>query len=103
MIVWSGRGALSVLVLIASFVLFNSIIPRAYSDYAFVLSFFSAGAFSWFMGKKWNDAGPKVLIDKATGKEIQLEPNHSLFWIKMHYWGIIFGILGVVVLIQAVL
>jgi hypothetical protein len=101
MIVWSGRGALSVLVLVVSFVLFNSIIPKAYGDYAFVLGFFCAGAFSWFFGKKWNEEQSRTFVDKATGQEIAVSPNHSLFWIKMQYWGIIFGAFGLIVLVQA--
>jgi hypothetical protein len=101
MIVWSGRGVFSLLVLVVTFVLFNSIIPRAYSDYAFVAGLFSAAAFSWFFGKKWNEEQSRTFVDKATGQEVMVSPNHSLFWIKMQYWGIIFGALGLIILIQA--
>ncbi|WP_020530006.1 hypothetical protein [Flexithrix dorotheae] len=100
MVVWSGRGILSVLVLIVSFVLGVKLFPPAYSDYAFVLAFFLAGAFSWFMGKKWNEKEGRTVIDKATGQEIVFKPNHSLFWIKMQYWAFIFGAFGLLFLVQ---
>lgn len=100
MIVWSGKGILSVLVLVASFVLLVNIIPQAQGNYAFVLSFLIAGAFSWFMGKKWNEGEARTIIDKATGQELILKPNHSLFWIKMQYWGVIFGAFGLIFLLQ---
>lgn len=100
MIVWSGRGILSVLVLVVSFVLFTSILPQELGDYGIVVGFFATGAFSWFMGKKWNEADGRTMIDKASGQEVHLTPNHSLFWIKMQYWGPVFGILGIVILIQ---
>jgi hypothetical protein len=100
MIVWSGRGALSAIVLIVVFVLFAQILPSAYSDYAFVVALFSTAGFSWFMGKKWHGEPGRMVIDKATGQEIEIKPHHSLFWIKMEYWGVIFGVLGLVILIQ---
>jgi hypothetical protein len=100
MIVWSGKGFLSVLVLVVSFALLANILPKEQGDYAFVSAFFIAGAFSWFMGKKWNEQNGRTVIDKATGQEILLKENHSLFWIKMQYWGFIFGAFGLVILIQ---
>jgi len=99
MIVWSGRGFLSVLVLILSFMFLVAIVPRDQSEYVFTLSFFTAGLFSWFMGKKWNEQEGRIFIDKTTGQEINFKPNHSLFWIKMQYWGIIFGVIGLLILL----
>jgi hypothetical protein len=100
MIVWSGRGILAVIVLIASFVLSVLVFPTEQVDYAVVLACFITGAFSWFMGKKWNEEGGQVVIDKATGQEILLKQNHSLFWIKLHHWGIIFSVFGFITLLQ---
>lgn len=100
MIVWSGRGVLSILVLIASVVLFSAVLPTEQFDFALIAAFLITAAFSWIMGKKWNSKEPQVLIDKATGQELLLEPNHSLFWIKMQYWAFIFGGLAIVILVQ---
>jgi hypothetical protein len=100
MIVWSGKGFLSVLVLVLSFALFANILPKEQGDYAFVLAFFIAAVFSWLMGKKWNEETGRTVVDKATGQEILLKENHSLFWIKLQYWGYIFGAFGLVILIQ---
>lgn len=103
MIVWTGRGILSVIVLIVSFVLFVQVLPKEQINLVFIMSFFIAGAFSWFMGKRWNGKPSRVFIDKESGQEIMLKPNHSLFWIKMQYWGFIFFALGLVILGQQVL
>lgn len=100
MIIWSGRGVLSVLVLILSFAIFASVFPKGYSDIVFVLSFLIAALFSWYMGKKWNSAETKTLIDKETGQEVILKPNHSLFWIPMQYWGPIFAAHSLIILVQ---
>jgi len=79
MIVWSGKGFLSIIVLIASFILLVKVLSKEHSDHAFILSFFITGAFSWFMGKKWNEEEGKTMIDKASGEEVVIKPNHSLF------------------------
>ena len=100
MIVWSGRGFLSVLVLIACFILFAKVLPDGQADYSFILSFFIAGAFSWFMGKKWNGQEGRTMLDKASGQEVIMKPNHTLFWIKMEYWGIVFVVFGLIILAQ---
>ncbi|NLR93847.1 hypothetical protein [Flammeovirga agarivorans] len=98
-LVWSGRGGLSVLVLLVSIFGLVQIVPRDFASYAFIVSLFVTAVFSWVMGKKWNGK-TQILMNKSTGQDILLKPNHSLFWIKMQYWGIIFGILGLIILIQ---
>ena len=100
MIVWSGRGFLSVLILVVVLFGLTSILPKEQNNLAYAISLFVTGIFSWFMGKKWNESNQRTMVDKNTGQEITLKPNHSLFWIKMQYWGIIFGVLGVVMLIK---
>lgn len=100
MIVWSGRGFLSAVVLIVSIVILAYILPKEQGNYGIIISLFIAGIFSWFMGKKWNQKNTRTLVDKESGQEVTLKPNHSLFWIKMEYWGLIFGVLGLVVLVK---
>ena len=100
MIVWTGRGLLSIIVLVISFFLCAVIIPKEYSDYIFVLSAFIAGVFSWVFGKKWNLQNERIVIDEETGQRLKIKNTHTLFWIPMQYWGIIFFVFGIVVLFQ---
>ena len=86
------------MVLIASFMLLVGVFSDEYSDYAFILSFLIAAAFSWFFGKKWNTS--VVGVDEVTGQQVTYKPNHSIFWIPMQYWGIIFGVIAIVILVQ---
>ena len=99
MIVWSGRGILSVLVLIASIIIFVSMLPRDQGNYGIVAGFLFTGAFSWHMGKKWNDPDGRSTIDPETGREVIYEPEHTLYWIPMEYWGVVFGIVGVILFV----
>lgn len=99
MIIWSGRGILTPLILIASIVLFISLSSESVSVYTFPLSILLAGAANWFLGKKWNNVPGRIVVDEATGERIELKSNHTLFWIKMEYWGVIFGVIGIIQLI----
>ncbi|EAR00185.1 hypothetical protein [Maribacter sp. HTCC2170] len=100
MIVWSGRGFLSVIVLIAALFASISLLPKHLADYGFVIATFTAGIFSWYFGHKWNTANAMTVIDEKTGEKFLLKNNNSLFWIKMEYWGPIFLVLGIVILFQ---
>lgn len=100
MIVWSGRGFLTVLVLFALLFIGVAVFPKAYSDYAFVFTAFGTAWFSWYFGTKWNSGTARVLRDESTGEQVRLLKNHSLFWIPMQYWGGIFALLGIVILFQ---
>lgn len=98
MIVWSGRGILSFLALVFAIFISQKIIPVGYNDVSLIVSLLLAALFSVIMGKKWNSE-IKTVIDKDSGKEIQLQTKHSLFWIKMEYWGFIYGVFAVILLV----
>ena len=83
MIVWSGRGYFSVIVLVLSLFIAFKILPETQKDLGFALSFAVTGIFSWIMGNKWNGAATRTMVDKHTGEEVILKGNHSLFWIKL--------------------
>jgi glucan phosphoethanolaminetransferase (alkaline phosphatase superfamily) len=100
MIVWTGKGFLSILILILTLIFCTTIIPTTHADYAFIIALYTAGFFSYIFGIKWNSKTIKTLIDKETGREVNLKNHHSLFWIKMEYWGIIFIALGIIILVQ---
>ncbi len=100
MIIWSGKGILSALVLIVSFFICGNIFPDAYTDYGIILSLFISGLFSWVYGVKWNQQNGEILIDPKTGEQSLVKPNHSLFWIPMQYWGLILPVLGILILAQ---
>ena len=100
MIVWTGRGILAVLVLIASFAILTLIVPKELTDVVFVGSFLITAAFSWYFGKKWNGGEGHLVIDKETGQEFSLKSNHGLFWINLEYWGIIFAVFALIIMVQ---
>ena len=48
------------------------------------------------IGKHLDKKEGRVLIEKETGKEVVLKAEHSLFFIKLEYWGYILFVLGVI-------
>lgn len=96
MIIWKGWG-FAVIVITFLFVL-----PVQFS----VEHFLGEGqyqALSWpiplvfllsaipttLLGLKLHNEPGRVLIDAETGEKVELKERHSLFWIPMHYWGIV--------------
>ncbi|KXX66652.1 hypothetical protein [Flammeovirga sp. SJP92] len=96
MLIWSGRGILSLFVFIGSIIIFSLVLPQSLeADYKIVFSFITTALFSWFMGKRWNASEEHEILDETTGKKVVFrEMSHSFFWIKMQYWGLISGVLG---------
>jgi hypothetical protein len=100
MIIWSGRGFLSIIVLFVTLFLCVSIFSTENADYSFITTAFVTGIFSWYFGTKWNKKNERVVIDEKTGQRLKIKNNHTLFWIPMQYWGIIFLAFGIIILFQ---
>jgi membrane protein YqaA with SNARE-associated domain len=59
-----------------------------------------SGIAIWFIGNKFNSpAKSRTFIDKESGQEVIVKPDHSLFFIKMQYWAFIVSGFGVIMLI----
>ena len=101
MIIWSGLGFLPVVVLFASVFLFSLVLPEHLFDVGLILGFLITAAFSWLMGKRLNEVEGRTVIDKKTGEEVTIKPNHSLFWIKMEYWAFVAVGLAILSAVQA--
>lgn len=91
MIVWSGRGYLSLIILFISLFISVSVFPETYVDLSFIVPLYIAGVFSYILGAKWNG---------ELGAALSKQNCHSLFWIKMEYWGLLFTALGLIILAQ---
>lgn len=108
MIIWSGFG-----VLVPIMLLINSLIVHFLcslitgnnkfynqNSWTHTVVLVLTGVICWFLGKYLNRGNEKVYIDKQTGKEVRINRKHSLFFIKMQYWGPILGIVGLLFLIK---
>lgn len=106
--IWSGLGFLVVVIVyVSSFI--SELITREVTgdlDYyqnnhtPFYISIFVSCSIIYFLGQWLNTRKAKTYIDKATGEEIVFKNNHSFFFIRMEYWGIIICIVVTALIIK---
>src|SRR4051812_6691457 len=100
MIIWSGLGFLPLVFLMIFCFVFsagsNGPITDKALGYAFFLTALASAALGWWLRKR----PARIVIDKATGQEIALRRSHSLFFIPMIYWGIIFVAMAIYEAVQ---
>ncbi|MEO9849971.1 MAG: hypothetical protein ABJH72_16310 [Reichenbachiella sp.] len=94
MIIWTGRGILTPLILAVAIILTAAIPSKEVASFLLPFAFIAAGTANWRLGNKWNNKEGRVIVDETTGQRTEYKPNHSLFFIKMQYWGILFIALG---------
>ncbi|MCK5846895.1 MAG: hypothetical protein KAG84_05615 [Bacteroidales bacterium] len=88
MIFWKGRGILvPVILLIVS--LLTGLLLDTDSKYFISVALLLSAFITWYLGRKWNNAPGQIVVDKETGEEIELVNEHTLYFIKMQYWGVI--------------
>ncbi len=102
MFFWSGLGFLVALFVFGAALLCNWAFDAAlgagyYSAHTWTIgvAMLIAGALSWIVGSLLRKRTSQIVIDKATGQEMVLDrATHRFFFIPMHYWGGILGVLG---------
>lgn len=102
MIFWEGMGFLVVVFVFACAIVVSQVLNQITGsdlywhthDWVVGISILPAAVLSWFVGKFLASYKAKILIEKETGKEIIIEPNHSLFFIKLKWWGPILAVFG---------
>ncbi|MGS4346845.1 hypothetical protein ACKUSY_14880 [Myroides odoratus] len=95
MIIWSGRGILSVLLIFAFTVLFALISPMQYEVHGLAIGFVIGGWLTWYLGTRWN--AEKLFYVEQENQMYRSKNTHTLFWIPMQYVGLIFIAIGVIV------
>ena len=104
---WRGGGVAVILFAILAALVTNVFTSALFhqdnyfQDHAWAQMFalWLAGAACWFLGRYLHSKPGRVLIDKASGEEITIRPEHSLFFIKLEYWGPILVVIGMCVLV----
>ncbi len=96
-VIWEGEGYLAALIPIIIFFLYIAIETvftgsEELSSLGVVFCLAFSSYLLWIIGKRLNRNNRRRLIDPKTNEEVILISNHSLFFIKIQYWGLIFGI-----------
>jgi hypothetical protein len=102
MIIWSGLGFLPIAFLIVfglGFANHNGPITDRELAITLLMTGLASGALGWWLRTR----PARIVIDKATGKEIALRARHSLFFIPMFYWGPIFIVMSLYEFVHAMM
>ena len=96
MIVWKGWGILALLipaVLVGGGdMILKAVMASKYMVLAGqILLLFASAAAVWLVGSKLNNAPVKYLRDPETGKIVYVKPVHSLFWIPMQWFAVLWA------------
>ena len=103
MIIWSGWGWLVPVATFVSSLAFEAVSEASngsdqyYQEHPWLLALalLVAGAVVGFASRRLDRRPAKVLVEKETGKEVVLRPNHSFFFVPMRYWALLIPALGV--------
>ena len=106
MVFWKGNGYLALvipvmLMLIVS-ILFSLITGIDLNKEPNVIPLFIGLLISsftcWKVGKRMNGGEGRILIDPNTSEKVLLKHEHTFWFIKLEYWGVIWGIISILVL-----
>ena len=109
MIIWSGHGYLVAVFVFGASLLMELATESAFNDDNFyqreawplALALVIAGVLSFLVGLALNSSGERRLVDPTTNEEVVVQAEqHTLFFMKMHWWGPILFVIAVIVFIQ---
>jgi len=107
-IIWKGWGIVVLAIgsaALAAALIVAAIIGADYTASSVLLSIslVLAGVATWFVGKRMNRNAIRTLIDPATDQPVIIHMDHSMFFIRVEWWGPVLAALGVFWLFIAVL
>ncbi|WP_053957357.1 hypothetical protein [Inediibacterium massiliense] len=71
--------------------------------FGIIICFGSAGLICIKLGKSLNNKPQKTYIDQETGEQVILKRKHTLFFVKIETWRIIYIVFGIILLIATII
>ena len=108
MIIWSGKGFLSVFFLLGGIIITQRCIEtitgqkpaQQNHDLMWGCSFALAAIANFFLVQHLRKSPKRVLVDKATGEEFELPDMGSLFFIPTRKWTQVYAVIAVFFLVR---
>lgn len=101
MLIWKGWGILALVIpLVCSWtaeaILNHYYGPGFYQECVFAMPLVLAGAALpvWGVGLRLHKQPGRILIDPESHEQVELKPQHSMFWIPLRYWSPVILILS---------
>ena len=96
MVIWRGWGILAAVIVLLALIAMELVAEAVQGSGAYQeetalwagLGLLLAGAVIYPLGRRLNGGEGRVMVDKQTGQEVVIKSTHSLFFIRMEYWGL---------------
>ena len=97
MIIWRGWGFLVAVFAFGASLAMELITESMTADadyyqkeaWPLALALVIAAILTWLVGRTLHARGGRVVIDKATGRELTIGAAHTFFFVPMHYWAVV--------------
>jgi hypothetical protein len=107
LIMWTGAGPVVFMIGIVVCLFTNIITSRVFEEsnyfqkhlWAQVTALVITGVTCWFLGRYMHSRPSQLVIDKTTGQEVEQKPSHDFMFIKVEYWGVIYLVAAVVLVV----
>jgi hypothetical protein len=107
MLIWQGAGISAVLIPAILGFIAQWGVDRCFGQgYATAhgwqnaIAWLIGGAIVWIVGTRLEKRPGKLLVDPNTGSNVELKGKHTLFWVPMKYWAIIWVVSSIGALVK---
>jgi len=107
MLIWQGAGIMAALIpAILGFIAQWGV--DRYFGHGYAMAHGWQNAIAWLVGAiiVWvvsvslEKQPGKVLVDPTTGNKVELKAKHTLFWVPMKYWAIVWVVAGIYAIVK---
>lgn len=103
-VVWKGLGVVVIFIGIGVCLLMNVLTGLIFNDRTYFqkhwwpqfASLWLIGLSCWLTGKYFGSRRKRIIKTKKTDAETWASMEHTFFFLKLEYWGLIFFIIGIV-------
>jgi uncharacterized membrane protein len=107
MIIWQGLGAYAFAIpffvwigaLVAARALLGVQTATEYGQIINGLVLLVSAALVYLMSQRLDAQPGREVIDKATGQEITLRQPHTMFYVRLRYWAMLYAVVGAILLV----
>ena len=110
MIIWQGLGAAAFVIPIASALITMVVVQavvgaeasHAYGRIIVGASLLISALLLHLLAKRLERRPSRTLMDKATGQEVTLVERHTMWFVPLRYWALLFAIAGVALILVGI-
>ena len=105
-LVWRGWGIVVVGIAFAALFLggsFGALIGERWLVPGAGIFLIPGGVLTSYLGQRINANTTRQLVDPKTGQQVIIRRDHSLFFVKVEWWGPVMAVVGVVFLVAGLL